>query len=66
LAAHDLDRSQTTTQDFMPWRAPRWMRIVWGLAELGIVWCSKPEPKTDAWGLPGTANCCCEHVLQPR
>jgi hypothetical protein len=28
-----------------------------GLAELGVPWCGKPVCKTDAWGLPGTANC---------
>jgi hypothetical protein len=44
----------------MPGLAPRRMRMVPGLAELGFAWCSKPDIETDAWGLPGTANCCCE------
>src|SRR6266511_4509474 len=47
-------------------RAPRRMRMGPGLAELGVAWCGKPVSQIDAWGLPGTANCCCEHVLQPR
>jgi len=47
-------------------RAPRRMRMGRGLAELGKPWCSKPVQKTDAWGRPGTANCCREHVLQRR
>jgi transposase len=47
-------------------RAPRRMRMGRGLAELGVPWCSKPVQKTEAWGRPGTANCCCEHVLQRR
>jgi transposase len=60
---------QSTDPEFapktpMPGRAPRRMRMGRGLAELGVPWCSKPVQKTDAWGRPGTANCCCEHVLQ--
>ena len=41
-------------------------KLVLGLAELGVAWCDKPDIETDARAVPGTANCCCEHVLQLR